>query len=131
MTLHSSVTKKLASICMAVLALTSCSEIATLTFYSQIIDAENEIQTTIGDARCTDNSQCKVLYLQAVDSCSADTPVAFSDANNIEAQLFELESTRRSNIYQNLLVNGSSTYCSSRPRVNRTASCVNQRCVLN
>jgi hypothetical protein len=112
------------------LCLSSCSEIATITYYNKIIDVEEKIQATIGNASCNSDTQCKVLYLEAIETCVADIAVAFSDANNIEAQLFELESQRRSYIYQNLLLSGNGTICTKPPRFTRTARCVNQRCIL-
>jgi hypothetical protein len=109
---------------------TSCSELTALAYFDQIIRTEEKIQALIGDARCSEDRQCKVLYLESIESCRADIPVAFSDANNIEAELFELERERRNYIYQNLLVNGSGAICSPLPRFERTARCVSQRCSL-
>ncbi len=110
--------------------LASCGEIASIAYYDKIISVEEKIQATIGPASCNSDTQCKVLYLEAIETCVADIPVAFSDANNIEAQLFDLEAQRRNYIYQNILLSGTGTICTKPPRFTRTSRCVNQRCLL-
>jgi hypothetical protein len=113
-----------------VFTLASCGEVVTVAYLTKIIDTEEAIERTIGDARCASDNQCKVLYLRSVDSCGPDIAVPFSDANQIESTLNDLESRRRDYIYQNILLNGIGTYCFNTPRQLRNGQCVNERCLL-
>ncbi len=112
------------------LTLAGCGAGIFFSLEPQIYSKENQIISKIGQASCTEDTQCRTFTLAPIDFCGSKRFLAYSITASNEAELQDLESERRKLIYENALLQGEIPICITGSVPTPAARCQQQRCAL-